>query len=240
MHGPVQRQGGGAAAGPLVRAGQPVAQLLALRLLAAAAHQRGREQGLGLSVHLQPDARHPAEETRLDAQQRVVDQGFGVAHQLVPVLDQVGAAGVQEAHMRIGVHGRQSGERPVQLGHMPAVEPVRGVREQQIAPALQYGLHPPAQPVPGVERTAVAGALFAEAVTVAVHVQQRGRGVDPQRVQPEPAVRHPGIEPYGLPELLLRLWIRPHRVSIHTTHPREIGRGSSALRADVHQAPHKP
>ena len=41
VHRPVQRQRGRAAPGALVGARQPVAQLLALRLLAAAAHQRG-------------------------------------------------------------------------------------------------------------------------------------------------------------------------------------------------------
>ena len=46
------------AAGALVGAGQPVAQLLALRLLAAAAHQRGGQQRLRLAVHLQPDPGH--------------------------------------------------------------------------------------------------------------------------------------------------------------------------------------
>lgn len=122
---------------------------------------------------------------------------------------------------------------------MAAVQPVRGVREQQVARALQDRLHPPAQPVPGVERAPVAGALFAEAVAVAVHVQQRRRGVDAQRVQPEPGVRHAGVLAHGRPELLLGLRIRAHRVGVHAPQPGEVGRGLRALRTEVHQVPHK-
>ncbi|CAM5383079.1 hypothetical protein SPURM210S_00848 [Streptomyces purpurascens] len=83
-----------------------------------------------------------------------------MADQLLPVLDQIGAAGVQEADLGVGVHRRQSGEGPVQLGDVAAVQPVRGVREQQVAGALQHRLHPPSQPIPGVEGAAVAGALL--------------------------------------------------------------------------------
>lgn len=230
---------GRAAPGALVGARQPVPQLLALRLLAAAAHQRGRQQRLGLSVHLQTHPGHAAEETCLDAQHRIVDQRLGVAHELLPVLDQIGAAGVQKPDLRIGVDRRQSGERPVELGHMAAVQPVGGVRQQEIARALQHGLDPPAQPVPGVERAAVAGALLAEAFAVAVHAQQRGRGVDAQRMESEPAVGHPGVEPHGAAELLLRLGVGPHGVGVHAAHPGEVGRGRCALSADVHQVPHK-
>ena len=111
---------------------------------------------------------------------------------------------------------------------MAAVEPVRGVREQQIARALQHGLHPPAQPVPGVEGAPVAGALFPEALAVPVHPQQRGGGVDAQRVQPEPAVGHAGIEPHRRAELLLRLRVGAHRVGVHAAQPGEVGRGLRA------------
>ncbi len=52
---------------------------------------------------------------------------------------------MQKPHLMIGVDRRQPRERPVQLGHMAAVQPVRGVREQQIARALQYRLHQPSQ-----------------------------------------------------------------------------------------------
>lgn len=103
VHRPVERQGRGAAPGALVGAGQPVAQLLALGLLAAAAHQRGRQQRLGLPVHLQTHPGHTAEEPGLDAEQRVVDEGLGVPDQLVPVLDEIGPAGVQKAHLGVGV-----------------------------------------------------------------------------------------------------------------------------------------
>lgn len=103
VHGPVEGQRGGAASGALVGAGEPVPQLLALGLLAAAAHQRGREQRLGLPVHLQTHPGHTAEESGLDAEQRVVDEGLGVPDQLVPVLDEVGPAGVQKAHLGVGV-----------------------------------------------------------------------------------------------------------------------------------------
>ncbi|CAM5569198.1 hypothetical protein SFIMM107S_00724 [Streptomyces griseus] len=240
VHRPVQRQGGRTAPGALVGPRQPVAQFLALRLLAAAAHQRGRQQRLRLPEHLQPHPRHPAEQPRLDAQHRIVDELLGAAHQLLPVLDQIRAAGVQEPHLRIRVHRRQSGQRPVQLRHMAPVQPVRGVRQQQIARALQHRLHPPAQPVPGVERTSVACALFAEAVAVPVHAQQGRGGVDAQRVEAEPAVRHAGIEPHRGSELLLGLRVGAHRVGVHATQPGEVGRGSSALCADVHQVPHKP
>lgn len=217
VHGPVQGERGGGTAGALVRAGQPVPQLLALRLFAAAAHQRRREERLGLPVHLQPDPGHTAEQTGLDAEEGVVEQRVGVPDELFPVLDQIGAAGVQEADLVVGVDGRKTGERPVQLGHVPAVQPVRGVREQQIAGALQYGLDPPAQPVPGVERAAVPGALVAEAVAVPEHPEQRRRRVDAQRVQPEPAVGHAGIDPYRVAELLLRLRIRAHGVGVHAS-----------------------
>lgn len=220
--------------------GQPVPQLLALRLLAAAAHQGRRQQRLGLSVHLQADPGHPAEQTGLDAQQGVVEQRVGVPDQLLPVLDQIGAAGVQEADLVIGVDGRQPGERTVQFGHMAAVQPVRGVRQQQVARTLQHRLHPPAQPVPGVEGAAVPGPLLAEALAVPEHPQQRGRRVDAQRVQSEPAVGHSGIDPHRGAELLLRLRIGAHRVGVHASQPGEVGRGVGALRAEVHHVPHKP
>ena len=240
VHRPVQGQRRGGAARALVRPRQPVPQLLALRLLAATAHQRGRQQRLGLPEHLQSYPCHAAEETRLDAQHRIVDQRIRVPDQLLPVLDEIRPAGVQEPHLRIRVHGRQTRQRPVQLRDMTSVEPVRGVREQQIARRLKDRLHPPAQPVPGVERAAMAAALFPEALPVPEHPQQRGRRVDAQRVQPEPAVGHPRIHPDRGAELLLRLRIGPHRVGIHTSQPGEVGRGLGALRAEVHHVPHKP
>ncbi len=76
---------------------------------------------------------------------------------------------MQEAHLGIGVDGRQAGQRPVQLRDMTAVEPVRGVREQEVARALQHRLHPPAEPVPRVECATVARALLTEAVPMAEH-----------------------------------------------------------------------
>ena len=112
VHRPVEGQGGRGAAGALVGAGQPVAQLLALRLLAAAAHQGGGQQRLGLAVHLQADPGHAAEQPGLDAEQRVVEQRFGVPDQLLPVLDQIGAAGVQEADLGIGVDRRAARPAP--------------------------------------------------------------------------------------------------------------------------------
>lgn len=239
MHGPVERQRRRRPAGALVGAGQPVPQLLALRLLAATAHQRRREQRFGVAEHLQPHPRHAAEETGLDAQQRIVAQRVGVADQLLPVLDQVGPAGVQEAHLGVGLDRRQPRQRPVQLRHMAPVEPVRGVGEQQVPAALQHGLDPPAEPVPGVEGATVTGALLAEAVAVLVHVEQRGGGVDAQGVQPEPAVGHPGVQPDRFPELLLGLRIRAHRVGVDPSQPGEVGRGPRALRAEVHHVPHK-
>ncbi len=160
--------------------------------------------------------------------------------QLFPVLDQVGAAGVQEADLRVGVHRGQAGEGPVQFGDVAAVQPVGGVRQQQIAGALQHRLHPPAQPVPGVERAPVPGALLAEAVPVPEHPQQRGRRVDAQRMQPEPAVGHARVDPHRGPELLLGLRIRAHGVGVHAPQPGEVGRGLGALGAEVHHVPHKP
>ena len=222
---------------PSYGAGQPVAQLLALRLLAAAAHQGGGEQRLGLPAHLQPHPGHAAEQARLDAEQRVVEQRLGVPDQLLPVLDQIGAAGVQEAHLRIGVDRRAVGQRPVQLGDMAAVQPVRGVREQQVPAGLQHRLHPPAQPVPGVQGAAVRGALLAEAVPVPVHLQQRGGGVGPQRVQAEPGVGHARVEPDRGPELLLGLDVGAHGVRVHAAQPGEVGRGARAVGAEVHQSP---
>ena len=182
----------------------------------------------------------PPKRPGLDAEQRIVEQRVGVPDELVPVLDQVGAAGVQEADLGVGVDRRQPGQRPVQLRHMAAVQPVRGVREQQIARALQHRLHPPAQPVPGVEGAAMPGALLAEAVAVAVHPQQRGRGVDAQGVQSEPAVGHAGVDPYRGAELLLGLRVGAHRVGVHAAQPGEVGRGLRALRAEVHHVPHEP
>ncbi len=76
---------------------------------------------------------------------------------------------MQEPHLGIGVDGRQARQRPVQFRDMAAVQPVRGVREEQIARALQHRLHPPTEPVPRVERAAMTGALLTEAVAMAVH-----------------------------------------------------------------------
>ncbi len=85
VHRPVQGQGGGGTSRALVCAGQPVAQLLALWLLAAAAHQGGGEQRLGLPEHLEAHPGHPPEQTGLDAEHGVVDQWIGVPDQLLPV-----------------------------------------------------------------------------------------------------------------------------------------------------------
>src|SRR5690606_15937386 len=84
------------------------------------------------------------------------------------------------------------------------------------------------------------GALLAEAVPVPEHAQQRGRRVDPQGVQPEPAVGHPGVDPYRVPELLLGLRIGAHGVGVDAPQPGQVGRGLRALRAEVHRVPHEP
>ncbi|OEV30686.1 hypothetical protein AN219_09580 [Streptomyces nanshensis] len=242
MHRAVQRQGGGAAPGALAGACEPVAQLLALRLLAAAAHQSGRQQRFRLPVHLQTHPRHPREQPRLYAQQSVVDERFGVRHQALPVLGEVSAARVEEPHLRVGLHGGTVRERPVQLGDVPSVQPVRRVRQQQITVALQHRLHPPPQPVPGVEVTGVPGALFAEAAAVLVHAQQRRGGVGAQRVQPQPAVGHAGVEPHRRVELLLGLGVLADGVGVHAPQPGKVGRGvqmRAALRAVIHHVPHE-
>lgn len=163
-----------------------------------------------------------------------------MAHQLVPVLDQVGPAGVQETDVRIGVDRRALGQGPVQLRDVAAVEPVGGVREQQVAAGLQHRLHPPAQPVPGVHGAAVRAALLAETVAVPVHLQQRGGGVRPQRVQPEPGVRHAGVEADRDAELLLGLGVGAHGVGVDSPHPGEVGGGAGMLCAEVHQVPTSP
>ena len=168
-----------------------------------------------------------------------VEQRLGVPYELVPVLDEVGAAGVQEAHLGVGVDRRAAGQRLVQLGDMAAVEPVGGVGEQQIAAGLQHRLHPPAQPVPGVEGASVAGALLAEAVAVAVHPQQRDGGVGAQRVQTEPGVGHRRVEPHRGPELLLGLRIGAHGVGVDRAQPGEFGRGGRALVPISIPSPHK-
>ena len=80
-------------------------------------------------------------------------------------------------------------------------------------------------------------ALLAEAVAVPVHPQQRGRGVGAQRVQPEPGVGHPGVEPDRGAELLLGLGVGAHRVGVHGPQPGEIGRGARVPCAEVHQVP---
>ena len=86
------------------------------------------------------------------------------------------------------------------------------------------------------------GALLAEPAAVVVHAQQRGGGVRAQRVQAEPGVGHPRVEPYGRAELLLGLPVSAHRVGVDTAQPGQLGRSlqvPGALRAEVHPVPHK-
>lgn len=53
---------------------------------------------------------------------------------------------MQEPHLRIGVHGRQPRQRPVELGDVPAVQPVGGVGEQQVPGLSSTGCtHQPSQ-----------------------------------------------------------------------------------------------
>ncbi len=244
MHRPVQRNRRGAAPAALPRPRQPVPQLLALRLLAAAAHQRRRQQRLRLVVHLQPHARHAREEAGLDAQQRIAGQAGGEAVQPLPVLGEVAAAGVQEARAGVRLGRGALGQRTVQLRHAPPVQQVRCVGEPQVAGAFQHRLDPPAQPIPRAQRASVPGALLAETGPVTVHLRERGRYVRPQRVQPEPGVRHARVLADRGAELLLRLGIRRRGIGVDAAQPGQVGAGvrtariGRALRARNHEDPH--
>ena len=61
-------------------------------------------------------------------------------------------------------------------------------------------------------------ARVAEAVAVPEHPGPRRGRVDAERVQAEPAVGHPGVDPCRGAELLLRLRIGAHRVGVHASY----------------------